>query len=142
MPARSATQIGQKSLDEKITVNIGCVDLGQIDLLVAEGFYSNRTDLIRTAIRKQLASHEAALQSAVARKTLVLGIQRYTAADLKQHRAAGHRLDVRVLGLASFADDVTPTLVLDVINSITVLGAVHATPAVKAALAKRIATQL
>jgi Arc/MetJ-type ribon-helix-helix transcriptional regulator len=138
MPARSATQTGLRSADEKITVNIGCVDLGQIDLLVAEGFYSNRTDLIRTAIRNQLVAHDAVLQSVVARKTLVLGIQHYTAADLRQHRAAGQRLDIKVLGLASFADDVTPTLVLEVVNSITVLGAVHATPAVKAALAKRM----
>lgn len=141
MPARSTTQTGLKSLDEKITINIGCVDLGQIDLLVAEGFYSNRTDLIRTAIRNQLASHEPVLQSVVARKMFVLGIQNYTAADLRQHRAAGQRLDIKVLGLASFADDVTPSLVLDVVNSITVLGAIHATPAVKAALAKRMVSR-
>jgi Arc/MetJ-type ribon-helix-helix transcriptional regulator len=139
MPARSTTQAGLKSLDEKITINVGCVDLGQIDLLVAEGFYSNRTDLIRTAIRNQLATHDEVLKSVAARKTLVLGLQHFTAADLRQQRAAGQRLDIRVLGLASFADDVTPTLVLDVVNSITVLGAVHATPAVKAALAKRMA---
>lgn len=141
MPARSTTQTGLKSPDEKITINLGCVDLGQIDLLVAEGFYSNRTDLIRTAIRNQLASHEAALQSVVARKMLVLGIQHYTAADLKQHRALGQQLDIKVLGLASFADDVTPALVLDVVNSITVLGALHASPAVKAALAKRMSAR-
>jgi Arc/MetJ-type ribon-helix-helix transcriptional regulator len=141
MPARSTTQTGLKSPDEKITINIGCVDLGQIDLLVAEGFYSNRTDLIRTAIRNQLASHEPVLQSVVARKMLVLGIQHYTAADLRRHRASGQQLDIKVLGLASFADDVTPALVLDVVNSITVLGAIHASPAVKAALATRMASR-
>ena len=141
MPARSTTQTGLKSPDEKITINIGCVDLGQIDLLVAEGFYSNRTDLIRTAIRNQLVAHEPELQSVVARKMLVLGIQHYTAADLKQHRASGQKLDIKVLGLASFADDVTPALVLDVVNSISVLGAIHAAPAVKAALAKRMAAR-
>jgi Arc/MetJ-type ribon-helix-helix transcriptional regulator len=34
---------------EKITLNLGPVDLGQIDLLVQEGFYSNRTDFIGTS---------------------------------------------------------------------------------------------
>lgn len=124
--------------DEKITINVGCVDLGQIDLLVQEGFYANRTDLIRTAIRNQLAAHGDAVRQAVSRKTLVLGIQHYTAASLQAVKAAGQVLDVRVLGLVSFADDVTPALAQATIESLTVLGALHAPPAVKAALADRL----
>ena len=123
---------------EKITINLGYVDLGQIDLLVSEGFYSNRTDLIRTAIRNQLAAHADTVRQVVARKTLVLGLQQFTGADLEAVRKAGETLHVRVLGLAVIAPDVTPKLALATIASITVLGALQASPAVKAALADRI----
>jgi len=123
---------------EKITINLGYVDLGHVDLLVAEGFYSNRTDFIRTAIRNQLSAHGDALKQVVARKMLVLGLQHFSAADLEAARAAGEKLEIRVLGLASIAADVTPELALDTIGSITVLGALHASPAVKAALAGRL----
>jgi Arc/MetJ-type ribon-helix-helix transcriptional regulator len=123
---------------EKITINLGFVDLGQIDLLVAEGFYSNRTDFIRTAIRNQAASHADAVKQAVARKTLVLGLQHFSAADLRALQAAKQTLQVRVLGLASIADDVSPELALATIESLDVLGALHASPAVKAALASRL----
>ena len=123
---------------EKITINLGPIDLGQIDLLVQEGFYSNRTDLIRTAIRNQLQSHAEVVRQTVARKSLVLGLQHYTRADLETARAAGQTLQIQVLGLASIAPDVTPELALATIDSITVLGALHASAAVKAALADRI----
>ena len=123
---------------EKITMNLGPIDLGQIDLLVQEGFYSNRTDFIRTAIRNQLATHAEAVRQTVARKTLVLGLQQYTRQDLEAVRAAGQRLQIRVLGLATIADDVSPELALATIDSISVLGAFHASDAVKLALAERI----
>ena len=120
---------------EKITINLGFVDLGQIDLLVSEGFYGNRTDFIRTAIRNQLGSHSDAVKQAVARKTLVLGLQHLTADDLRAVKATGQKLRIRVLGLASIAPDVTPELALATIESLDVLGALHASPAVKAVLA-------
>jgi Arc/MetJ-type ribon-helix-helix transcriptional regulator len=123
---------------EKITINLGPVDLGQIDLLVEEGFYSNRTDLIRTAIRNQLAIHAQVVSETVTRRALVLGMQHFSKSDLEAARAAGERLEIQVLGLASIAADVSPELALDTIASIGVLGAFHATPAVKAALAGRI----
>ena len=123
---------------EKITINLGPIDLGQIDLLVQEGFYSNRTDLIRTAIRNQLQSHAEVVKQTVARKSLVLGLQHYTRADLESLRAQGQTLQIQVLGLASIAPDVTPELALATIDSITVLGALHASAVVKAALADRI----
>ena len=123
---------------EKITINMAPVDLGQIDLLVREGFYQNRTDFIRTAIRNQLATHAEALRQTVARKTLVLGLQRYTRGDLEAVRAAGEKLQIRVLGLASIADDVSPELALATIDSLEVLGTFRASPAVKSALAERI----
>ena len=138
MPARNTLASSTRPVDEKLTINIGCVDLGQIDLLVQEGFYANRTDLIRTAIRNQLTTHGDAVREVVSRKTLVLGIQHYTAADLEAVKAAGEKLQIRVLGLASIADDVTPKLALAAIESLTVLGALHASPAVKAALRDRI----
>ncbi len=136
---RKTSQIATpKPVDEKITINLGCVDLGQIDLLVQEGFYANRTDLIRTAIRNQLATHSEVVRQVVLRKTLVLGIQHYTEADLLAVQAAGEKLQIRVLGLASIALEVMPALALATIESLTVLGALHASPAVKAALLQRI----
>ena len=138
MPPRSALSPAAKPVDEKITINVGYVDLGQIDLLVQEGFYANRTDLIRTAIRNQLAVHGDAVRQAISRKTLVLGIQHYTKADLQKVKTAGEKLQIRVLGLATIDTAVTPELALATIESITVLGALHASPAVKAALTQRI----
>jgi Arc/MetJ-type ribon-helix-helix transcriptional regulator len=123
---------------EKITINLGVVDLGQIDLLVQEGFYSNRTDFIRTAIRNHLATHAEVVRQTVARKTMVLGLQHYTVQDLEAVRAAGQTLRIQVLGLASIAEDVSPELARATIDSIVVLGALHASSAVKAALADRI----
>ena len=123
---------------EKITINLGLVDLGQIDLLVREGFYQNRTDFIRTAIRNQIGEHAEAVKQTVARKTLALGLQNYTRQDLEAVRAAGETLQIRVLGLAIIADDVSPELALKTIDSIEVLGAFRASPVVKTALAGRI----
>ena len=120
---------------EKITINLGPVDLGQIDLLVQEGFYSNRTDFIRTAIRNQLATHGEAVRQTVARQTLVLGVQHFSRRDLEAVRDPGERLRIEVLGLASIADDVSPELALETIESVVVLGAFRASPAVKRALA-------
>jgi Arc/MetJ-type ribon-helix-helix transcriptional regulator len=130
--------MGEAEKTEKITINLGLVDLGQIDLLVQEGFYANRTDFIRTAIRNQLATHATAVDQTVARRTLVLGIQHYTRRDLEQIRDAGQTLHIRVLGLASIAEDVCPQLALATIASVEVLGAFRASAAVKAALAGRI----
>ncbi len=123
---------------EKITINLGPVDLGQIDLLVEEGFYSNRADLIRTAIRNQLAVHAATTRETIERRALVLGVRHFSRDDLEAVRAAHEQLNIQVLGLASIADDVSPELALATIESVVVLGAFHASAAVKAALAKRI----
>ena len=123
---------------ENITINMAPVDLGQVDLLVRGGFYQNRTDFIRTAIRNQIAAHAEAVRETVARKTLVLGLQHYTRRDLEAVRAAGEKLEIRVLGLATIADDVTPELALATIESLEVLGAFRASPAVKSALEGRI----
>ena len=123
---------------EKITINLGYVDLGHVDLLVQEGFYSNRTDFIRTAIRNQLDRHHDSVKQSVARRQLELGLRRYTRQDLEAVQAAGETLHIQVLGLASIADDVSPELALQTIASIHVLGALHVSPALKAALGDRI----
>jgi Arc/MetJ-type ribon-helix-helix transcriptional regulator len=123
---------------EKLTMNVGFVDLGRIDLLVQEGFYSNRTDFIRTAIRRQLAAHEDIVKETLVRHTLELGLRRYTSADLKAIKAAGTKLRIQVVGLAIIDEDVTPELALATIESITVLGALQASKTVKSALADRI----
>ncbi len=123
---------------EKITLNLGYVDLGRVDLLVQEGFYSNRSDFIRTAIRNQLDRHAEVVDRSVGRQGLDLGLRRYSRADLEAMRAAGEMLHINVLGLASIASDVTPELARATIASVTVLGALNATPAVKAALQDRM----
>ena len=123
---------------EKITINLGPVDLGQIDLLVQEGFYSNRTDFIRTAIRNQLTTHSEVVRETVARKTMVLGLQHFTRQDLEAVRDAGEKLQINVLGLATIAEGVSPELAQETIESVVVLGAFRTSPAVKRALADRI----
>jgi len=123
---------------EKITINLGYVDLGHIDLLVQEGFYSNRTDFIRTAIRNQLERHNDVVKKSVARHQLDLGLRHYSRQDLEAVQAAGEVLHVQVLGLASIANDVTPELAQQTIASLHVLGALHASSAVKEALKDRI----
>jgi Arc/MetJ-type ribon-helix-helix transcriptional regulator len=123
---------------EKITINLGYVDLGRIDLLVEEGFYSNRTDFIRTAIRNQLGTHAATVTESIVRQTLELGIRDYSRADLETVRRAGQKLRIKVVGLARIASDVSPELALATIQSISVLGALQASAEVKAALADRI----
>lgn len=134
-PAEHRQRAGET---EKMTVNVGVVDLGQVDLLVQEGYYSNRSDLIRTALRNQLALHADAVRQTVARRTLTVGLQHYSRADLEAVVAAGQRLQVQVVGLARIADDVTPELALAAIESVTVLGAFQASPAVRRALTGRI----
>lgn len=137
--ASNVHELRAKSGDsEKITVNLGYVDLGHVDLMVQEGFYSNRTDFIRTAIRNQLERHADVVKQSVSRKSLDLGLRHYSREDLEAVRAAGQMLQIHVLGLASIAQDVTPELARATIASIAVLGALHASPAVKAALADRV----
>ena len=130
-------QTPKPSETEKLTINLGMVDLGQIDLLVQERFYTNRSDLIRAAIRNQLASHADVIKQTITRKSLVLGLQHYSRQDLEAARDAGQKLRIQALGLISIAPDVTPKLALAAIESITVLGALQASAAVKAALADR-----
>jgi Arc/MetJ-type ribon-helix-helix transcriptional regulator len=128
----------KESESEKITINLGFVDLGHIDLLVEEGFYSNRTDFIRTAIRNQVLTHGEVLKNSVARRSMVLGLQRFTRQDLEKVLAAGEQLHIHVLGLATIDDDVSAQLASRAIASVVVLGALRASPEVKAALAGRI----
>jgi Arc/MetJ-type ribon-helix-helix transcriptional regulator len=123
---------------EKITINLGYVDLGHVDLMVQEGFYSNRTDFIRTAIRNQLERHADVVKQSRVRKSLDLGLRSFSSDDLKAVRLAGEMLHINVLGLATISQDVTPELARATIASVSVLGALHASPAVKAALADRM----
>jgi Arc/MetJ-type ribon-helix-helix transcriptional regulator len=137
--ALCAMEPKQKVLDsEKITINLGPIDLGQIDLLVREGFFANRTDFIRTAIRHQLSQHADVVRQTVARRSLVLGMHYFSRADLEALHATGQRLQIQVLGMATIANDVPVELALSTIESIFVLGALHASSAVKAALGDRI----
>ena len=131
------TQVAELEKTEKIMINIGLVDLGQIDLLVNEGFYANRTDFIRTAIRRQLEARSGAVDQTVTRRTLTLGTQHYSRQQLEELRAAGGTVELRVLGLATIDEDVSPELALATIKSVEVLGAFRAPRAVKEALASR-----
>lgn len=123
---------------EKITINLGYVDLGRIDLLVQEGFYSNRSDFIRTAIRNQLESHRDVVSRSIERHMMELGLREFTKAELEAAAQAGEVLHIKVVGLARFAPDVTAELARAAIGSISVLGALQASPDIKKALADRI----
>ena len=137
--AKSVLETRRKEPEsEKITINLGYVDLGHIDLLVQDGFYSNRTDFIRTAIRNQVLTHGDVLKKSVARRSMVLGLQRYTRQDLENVLASGEQLHIQVLGLATIDDDVPAQLAQRAIASVVVLGALRASPEVKAVLADRI----
>jgi Arc/MetJ-type ribon-helix-helix transcriptional regulator len=132
-------QLRSKPSDsEKITINLGFVDLGHIDLMVQEGFYSNRTDFIRTAIRNQLERHAEVVRQSTARKSLDLGLRNYSRQDLEAARRAGEMLEINVLGLVTIAPDVTPELARATIASVVVLGALHASPEVRAVLGDRM----
>lgn len=131
-------QMRPKADSEKITVNLGFIDLGNIDLLVGDGFYTNRSDFIRTAIRNQIERHKGVAEKAVARRQLDLGLSFFSREQLEAVREAGETLDIRILGLATIAPDVSPELARATIASLTVLGALHASAAVKSALADRI----
>jgi len=135
--ALRANPVSVTSGTEKLTINLGVVDLGQIDLLVQEGFYSNRTDLIRTAIRNQLAAHGDVIKQSVERHALALGMQYFTRSALEAVRAAGELLHIHVVGLARIAEDVSPALARATIASVRVLGLFQASPAVRKALADR-----
>jgi len=139
MPGEVARPREKPGDSEKITINLGFVDLGHIDLLVREGFYSNRTDFIRTAIRNQLGSHADAVKQSIVRHTLELGLRRYGREELEAVKSAGSRLRIQVVGLAAIDDDVSPELARATIEQLTVLGAFHASKAVKDALSDRIA---
>jgi len=137
--ANSVRELRPKPPDsEKITINLGYVDLGHVDLMVQEGFYSNRTDFIRTAIRNQLERHADVVKQSTVRKSLDLGLRNYSREDLEAAQGAGEMLHISILGLVTIAQDVTPELARATIASVSVLGALHATPAVKAALADRM----
>ena len=123
---------------EKITINVGFIDLGHIDLLVREGHYANRTDFIRTAIRNQADRHTDATKQSIVRNQLELGLRYFSRQDLEDVAARGEMLHIQVLGLATIAPDVTPDLAQRTIASLTILGALHASADVKAALAGRI----
>jgi Arc/MetJ-type ribon-helix-helix transcriptional regulator len=139
MPARSQAPLTNNSpSDQKITVNLGCIDLGQIDLLVSEGFYSNRSECIRTAIREKLREHGDTVRAVTTRKSLVLGIHHFSLQDLLAVKARREKLQIRILGLASIANEVTPKLALDTIESIMVLGVLQASDEVRSALTTRI----
>jgi Arc/MetJ-type ribon-helix-helix transcriptional regulator len=134
----SVRELRLKGADsEKITINLGYVDLGHIDLMVQDGFYSNRTDFIRTAIRNQLDRHAEVVRQSVTRKTLAIGLRHFSRGDLEAARDCGGMLQISVFGLASVAPDVTAELVRASIASVTVLGALHASVEVRAALADR-----
>ena len=137
MPAKPKFKITSPA-DEKITVNIAAVDLGQIDLLVQEGFYATRTEFIRTAIRNHIATHADVIQKVSSQQTLVIGLRDFTLDELESVKKSKQSLDIKILGLARFAPDITPALVLATISSISVLGAIHASPEVKKALLTRV----
>jgi Arc/MetJ-type ribon-helix-helix transcriptional regulator len=123
---------------EKLTININVVDLGQMDLLVEEGFYANRTDFLRSAIRRQIDLHSKALQDSITRQSFILGVRSFDRAGLEGRRRAGERLAINVIGMVVFSPDIPPELARDSIASIKVLGVLRMSEALREALADRM----
>ena len=123
---------------EKITINLGPVDLGRIDILVEQGLYSNRTDLIRTAIRNQLDRHEPVIQAHAVKWSFVLGVETVTRSTLEELRRQGKKISLRVIGMLKLADDIDPQLARETIEVILIRGSFHASPILREALADRI----
>lgn len=123
---------------EKITMNMSVVDLGQIDLLVKEGFYSSRTDFIRTAIRNLLITHSSVVKESVNRQAFVMGVLLYNRSDLEERRLKGIRMSIKIIGMFILDPEVTPELALATIDSVEVHGVFRASEAVKKALGNRI----
>jgi Arc/MetJ-type ribon-helix-helix transcriptional regulator len=138
VPRSTKTSAIKTPESEKITINVGFVDLGRIDLLVREGFYSSRSDFIRTSIRNQNERHADTVRQVVVSKSVHLGVRHITKDELVEAQAAGQTLDIRVLGLAIVAPEISADLARSTISTLSVLGALHATDAVKAALADRL----
>jgi Arc/MetJ-type ribon-helix-helix transcriptional regulator len=129
---------GKPVHSEKITINLGAVDLGKVDLLVKEGLYSNRTDFIRTAIRSQIDKHNFEIQQSIARNAFLVGVLHYDRRHLERLQAKGERVRITVIGMLTLTRDIAPELAAEVIESVRVHGVFHASEAVKAALADRI----
>lgn len=123
---------------EKITINMNAVDLGKVDLLVEEGFYANRTDFIRTAIRNQLDHYDEEVKDSIIRREFVVGVLVHTRKGLEKHLARQEKMRIRVVGVVVFDDDIPPELAEATIESIKVLGILRANKALKMALADRI----
>jgi len=123
---------------EKITINMSAVDLGKVDLLVQEGFYSNRTDFIRTAIRNQLDKHNLEIQQSVSRNNYGVGVLFYSRSDIERFKAKGQKVNIKMIGMLSLASDIPADLARDVIESIKVLGIFIVSDEVKAALSDRM----
>lgn len=123
---------------EKITVNMNVVDLGQVDLLVEQGFYSNRTDFIKTAIRNQISKHEVELRDTIVRKTFIMGVSHYDRKSLENDLHEKNMLEVKVVGMLILDHDITPELALKTIKSVKVYGTLRASEEVREALKDRI----
>lgn len=123
---------------EKVTINMSVVDLGQVDLLVSEGFYSSRTDFIRTSIRNLLNTHTEKVRELITKRSFTVGVVSFNRVDLEDIRAKGVRLEIRALGLLILADDISPDLALATISSIEVLGVFRASDPVRKALGSRL----
>jgi len=119
---------------EKVSFNLSVVDLGQMDLLIEQGFYSSRTDFLVAAVRHLLQTHAPVVQKAVELRFMTLGVAMYSREDLERRVAKGERLDLRVVGVLKIADDVTPELARAAIRSVSVFGKLRARPEVAAAL--------
>ena len=123
---------------EKITINVSAVDLGRIDLLAEEGFYSNRTDFIRTAIRKELDVHREVVGKSVERRFAALGLVTYNRRSLEEYERKNEKVSINVVGGVVLSKDVTPELAVRTIERLKVHGILRAPQAVKDALASRM----
>ncbi len=119
---------------EKITINMNVVDLGKADLLVEQGFYSNRTDFIKTSIRNQLSVHANVVDNVITDKSIYLGVALYNRKDLEKVLEQNKVLDIKAAGMVILANDIDVELATKAIKSLKVYGVLKASPEIKKAL--------
>ena len=122
---------------EKVCINLPAAELGKIDVLVAEGLFASRTDLIRSGIRSILDVHDDAVRR-VARTEARIGYQLLMRSELEAARNSRQKLTLFVVGVLRIQGSVTPDLADATIDRIRIFGTVRGPAEVLTRLEDRI----
>lgn len=119
---------------EKITINVNTSDLGKIDLLIHEGYYSNRTDFIKSAIKSQVNKHDDEINmilSSKKKKDWFVGVYVLTEDELQALKRYGRKKAIRGMGLLIVDKDVSLDLMKTSISAIETYGVCRCSSEIK-----------